>query len=194
MGRVYYITHPDVIVDPAVPVSAWPLSEAGLRAARALLRQPWLKQIGSVFSSPEGKAAQVAAMIAAQLALQVQFLVGLAEIDRSATGYLPPDQLAEVRARFFAQPHESASGWERLVDAQQRTLQAVEQAIQATAGESSLAIVGHRTVGTLLYCRLKGSLPDPNLAPPGLGFYFIFERQTRRVLQSWKAMDEVSLA
>ena len=79
------------------------------------------------------------------------------------------------------------------MDAQERTLQALEQALQTAPPHASVAIVGHGTVGTLLYCHLRACTPQPGEAPPGLGFYFVFDRQTRRVLQTWKAIDEVSI-
>ena len=42
----------------------------------------------------------------------------LHENDRSATGYLPPNQFEAMADRFFAEPQASVLGWERAVDAQ----------------------------------------------------------------------------
>lgn len=43
--RWIFITHPDVVIDPAVPVPRWPLSERGLERMRAGLRQPWVREV-----------------------------------------------------------------------------------------------------------------------------------------------------
>ena len=61
MPIVHFITHPEVAIDPAVPVPDWPLSERGLRRAANLLTRPWVCRVRAVFSSSERKAAQVAA-------------------------------------------------------------------------------------------------------------------------------------
>ena len=53
---VYFITHPEVVVDPKVPVPDWPLSERGLARMRKLLSQPWVPGVGAVYSSTEQKA------------------------------------------------------------------------------------------------------------------------------------------
>ena len=42
MAKLRFITHPEVQIDPAVPVSDWTLSPRGRERMRALLKQPWL--------------------------------------------------------------------------------------------------------------------------------------------------------
>jgi hypothetical protein len=43
MPTVFFITHPDVVIDPSVPVSDWPLNERGRARMHALTAQPWVK-------------------------------------------------------------------------------------------------------------------------------------------------------
>ena len=45
MKIVYFITHPEVMIDPKVPVPHWPLSERGLVRMRRLLQQPWVAKL-----------------------------------------------------------------------------------------------------------------------------------------------------
>jgi hypothetical protein len=40
--NVYFITHPNVLINRDVPVPHWPLSELGLERMRLCLRQPLL--------------------------------------------------------------------------------------------------------------------------------------------------------
>ena len=56
MPTVYFITHPDVVVDANVAVGRWPLSERGQARMRALLKLPWMRDLAHVFSSDEQKA------------------------------------------------------------------------------------------------------------------------------------------
>ena len=49
MKTVYCITHPEVVINPAVPVPQWSLSLQGLARMRVLLRQPWVPQITALY-------------------------------------------------------------------------------------------------------------------------------------------------
>ena len=84
MKLVYFITHPDVVIDPVVPVPEWPLSERGLERMRLLLRQTWITGITSIYCSTEQKAIDGAAVLAEHLSLQICQSVELGENDRSA--------------------------------------------------------------------------------------------------------------
>lgn len=42
MPLVYFITHPEVVIDPGVPVPQWPLSETGRRRMRSPVTKPWV--------------------------------------------------------------------------------------------------------------------------------------------------------
>src|SRR6202012_4016929 len=67
MATVFFITHPDVLIDPAVPVPDWPLSPRGVARMRAMLAQPWISGIVAVWTSTERKAGDGAAILAAHL-------------------------------------------------------------------------------------------------------------------------------
>ena len=70
MTDVYYISHPDVIKDPAVPVPRWPLSARGLERMTAMLARPWVHGLGAIYCSDEQKALDGAGILAAHLGLQ----------------------------------------------------------------------------------------------------------------------------
>ena len=53
MRTVYFITHPEVMVDANIPVPDWSLSERGLERMHLLLNQPWVSDITSIYSSTE---------------------------------------------------------------------------------------------------------------------------------------------
>jgi hypothetical protein len=57
---VYYITHPQIRIDPAVPVPDWGLSDLGRQRAEAMLWQPWIPHIARVIASAERKSDQPA--------------------------------------------------------------------------------------------------------------------------------------
>lgn len=115
MATVHFITHPEVVIDPAIPVPEWPLSAVGVRRVGLLLAQPWVKHIRAVFSSAERKAADTARMIADDLALTPVVIDGLGENDRSSTGYLPKAAFEALADAFFARPEESVRGCERAI-------------------------------------------------------------------------------
>lgn len=101
MRLVYFITHPDVVIDPEVPVPQWSLSEWGKERMKALLAKPWIQTIGSIYSSTEQKAMDGAKILAEYLTLEYEMVKELGEIDRSSTGYLPHDQHAAAASKFW---------------------------------------------------------------------------------------------
>ncbi len=184
-----YITHPDVIVDPDVPVTRWGLSDLGRRRARAMLDQPWVASIGRVVSSTETKALETADILAEFLGLEVETRPGIGENDRTATGFVPPAAFEALADAFFAEPHQSVRKWERAVDAQARIVAGLADLL-TPVGEHDVAVIGHGAVGTLWYCHLAGRPIDRRHDQRGQGHYFTVDLLGSRVLHSWRPIDD----
>ncbi len=181
MSLVHFITHPDVLIDPAVPVPDWPLSPRGRARMRAALAAPWVPGIRAIHCSTERKAVDGAQILAGHLGLGFTAHPDLGENDRSATGFLPREEFEATADLFFAHPEASIRGWERAVDAQARIVAAVDRLI-ATPGD--IAIVAHGGVGALLLCALLGEgISRVRGQPPTAagGFRFALDAATRRV-------------
>jgi len=130
---VFFITHPDVVIDSGVPVPDWPLNERGQARMRAMTAQPWARVVRRIFASSERKARDAAQILAEALGLGVYSVIAnLGENDRSATGFLAKDEFEATVDAFFAQPLQSIRGWEPAADAQIRIVGAVEQALSRT--------------------------------------------------------------
>ncbi|GLR50051.1 phosphoglycerate mutase family protein [Shinella yambaruensis] len=184
-----YITHPQVAIDPAVPVPDWGLSERGRERALLAASAGWARQIGRFVASTERKAIETAEILAAgRLAVETDHAMG--ENDRSATGYLPPDAFEAAADEFFAHPERSFRGWERAVDAQARIVAAVERALDGHDPEIPIAFVGHGGVGTLLKGYLKGTpIRRDGDQPGGGGNLFAFGLADRIVACDWTPME-----
>lgn len=168
MPTLLFISHPEVIVDPGKPVERWCLSPAGVDRMRAFSRSPVPASVRSIWCSTETKAIEAAGILAGALGLGISVSHDLGENDRSATGFLPPDEFESVADRFFAFPADSVRGWERAVDAQARIQKAVAR-IVGNHQEGDLAIVAHGAVGTLLFCALSGKPIDRSFDQPFQG-------------------------
>ncbi|HET7882877.1 MAG TPA: histidine phosphatase family protein [Acetobacteraceae bacterium] len=192
MPRVYFVTHPEVAVDPAVAVPDWPLSERGRQRATVLLTRRWIRQVGAVFSSTERKAAEVAAMLAGALGVAPVAFAELGENDRAATGYLPPVEFEAMADAFFARPYESVRGWERAIDAQVRIVGAVDRALGLVRADGDVAIVSHGGVGALLLGHLKQVPISRTEDQPGRGGgnVFCFDAATRRLIAGWRSIED----
>jgi broad specificity phosphatase PhoE len=69
MDRVFFITHPEVVVDPLVAVPQWRLSPRGVARVRRMLEQAWVAESGHIVSSTERKAVDTAELLAGHRAL-----------------------------------------------------------------------------------------------------------------------------
>jgi broad specificity phosphatase PhoE len=157
MSSVFFITHPDVVIKPGVPVPDWPLNERGRARMRAMAAAVWVKEVRSIFASSERKARDGAQILADGLGLSGYAVIDdLGENDRSATGYIPQREFEAMVDAFFAQPQISVRGWEPAADAQARIVCAIERIVSEASGNGDLAIVGHggnRDIALLSPCR-----------------------------------------
>ena len=186
---VRYLTHPQVQIDPAIPVPAWGLSATGRDRVQALIRAGWLAGTTKVISSAERKAIETGEPLAAALGADFEIRAAMHENDRAATGFLPPEEFERTADAFFARPNESIRGWERAADAQARIVREAESVLEA-APEGDLLLVGHGAVGTLLFCHYAG-LPISRLhdQPAGGGHYFTMTKADRKVSHAWRPME-----
>jgi broad specificity phosphatase PhoE len=181
----FFITHPDVVVEPDVPVSRWRLSDRGIARMRAFVASAVVENVREVWASTETKAIEAAGLLAARFGLGVNVHAGLGENDRTSTGFLPPEEFEAVADAFFASPHESVRGWETAAAAQTRIAETVGEIVSRSPGAGDLAIVAHGAVGTLLLCAMLNRPISRDLDQPFQGHFWSFDPQTRRVLQGW---------
>jgi len=186
-----YITHPQVRIDPDVPVPEWGLSEIGAARARAAAIHPWAYKLGLIVSSAERKAIETAEILAATSGAPVEIIEAMHENDRSATGFLAPPEFERAADWFFAHPHESFKGWERAIDAQARIVSNVDAVLARHDPKVPIAFVGHGGVGTLLKCHLEGKpIARQGDQPPGGGNLFCFDLAKRAVSCDWTPIED----
>jgi broad specificity phosphatase PhoE len=191
MSTVYFITHPDVVIDPSVPVPRWLLSERGRTRMTAGLEQQWASEVRAIYCSTEQKAIDGAAILSEALGVPYTAVPEFGENDRSATGYLPGPEFVAVVSEFFRQPEESVRGWERAIDAQSRIVAATMAVLRTSPLDGDVVIVAHGGVGTLLLCHLSG-LPisrDRDQPPTNGGNYFAFDLGTLRLIHGWRSIE-----
>jgi broad specificity phosphatase PhoE len=183
---IYYMSHPDVVVDPDVPVPAWPLSEQGLRRMAIAAKLSFVRRVGAIYSSDEKKALDGAHILGQASGLTPKIQPDLGENDRSSTGYLPQDQFLSHVHAFFAEPEKSVGGWESAVDAQARIVRAVKS-IQNLEGAKDIVIVAHGGVGALLLTSLLGRPISMNQEQPGSagGNWYSFDAEQWALKSGW---------
>ena len=192
MASILFLTHPEVVIDPAVPVPEWPLNATGRARAERFADLLAGHGVSAVYASTERKAMDGAAIVAERLGLPYATDEDLGENDRSATGYIAPPEFWEVVEQFFARPHESIRGWERAIDAQARIVRAVTRVAQGDGTAGDIVIVSHGGVGCLLTAHLQGvSIGQESRPPhPGGGCFLVLDRRTLAIRQDWRAVED----
>lgn len=191
-ATVFYISHPQVLIDPDTPVPQWGLSDVGRARCDAVRGASWLATIVAAYSSAETKATEtLGSLLPSDHPAERHVREAMHENDRSATGFVPPDAFEKLADAFFAKPDESVEGWETARDAQVRIVRETESAL-CEAASGSVLLVGHGGVGTLLLCHLLDK-PIARIRdqPGGGGNVFAFDRESRSVHHPWIAMEEV---
>jgi broad specificity phosphatase PhoE len=188
---IRYLTHPQVKIDPAIPVPSWGLSEVGRTRTEALANTKFFSETTQIISSGERKATETAEIIAGKLNVIVEVREAMHENGRSATGFLQSDEFETVANQFFAHSLVSIRGWERAIDAQLRIVREVELVL-ARNRPGDVLFVGHGAVGTLLFCHYSGLAIDrAHDQPAGGGHCFAFTKDGCRVLYPWRPMENL---
>ncbi|WP_349436930.1 histidine phosphatase family protein [Pararhizobium sp. A13] len=185
-----YVTHPQVRIDPDVPVPCWGLSELGTARSEMAARCGWARQLTRILSSDETKALETAVILARPVGIDIEVLEHAGENDRSATGFLAPDEFEKAADWFFANPDQSFHGWERAVDAQARIVSTVSSVLDRHDPSRPIAFVGHGGVGTLLKCHLAGlPIARSHDQPGGGGNLFAFALADRSLACDWRPFE-----
>lgn len=188
MPLIYFITHPEVNIDPVVPVNKWSLSDPGRERTKMMLTQPWIYDIQMIYSSEELKAHQMAEIVGSHLGLDVQTHSKLGEVDRSSTGFLEERELEKTVKEFFEEPDKSIAGWEMASLAQKRIVKCVAD-IMDTNPISNIAFISHGMVGGLLICDLKKVPIHRRYMQRALGSFFIYNSTEKEITQEWRPID-----
>lgn len=188
---VRYLTHPQVNIDPDIPVPEWSLSDVGAERVHNLCSSAALTKTTRIVSSAETKATEAAQILGTSLGITPELREKMHENDRTSTGFLESAAFEDMADQFFANPDVSVKGWESAADAQARIVGEV-QAVLASHKEGNLLLVGHGAVGTLLYCHFSGVPIDrKHDQTGGGGNFFTFEIATLKVLHGWRPMEEM---
>lgn len=192
MSTIFFLTHPEVVIDPAVPVPQWPLSPTGRRRMGLFADGLAGRQVTAVWSSDERKAMDGAEILAARLGVPHRVDAGLAENDRTSTGYVAPPEFWEIVEAFFDRPDESVRGWARARDEQARIVAAVTRLAREEPTAGDLVVVSHGGVGRLLTAHLRGVEIGLEDRPehPGGGCWLEIDRARLAITSGWRAVAD----
>jgi broad specificity phosphatase PhoE len=195
MALTLYITHPEVVIDPAVPTPRWGLNAIGRRRAEAFAARKILPEDTVFFASSEQKALDLAAILASPANGKIHPRSEFDENDRSSTGFLAGEAFEEAVVALFGQPEASYRGWERAIDAQARIVRAVQQVFEEVPATTPLVFCGHGCVGTLLKCHLADrpirlEEDQRRMAAPGGGNVLVIDRERWGLVADWMAMED----
>lgn len=140
----------------------WPLSEEGRAATLRLAGHlqsasilPHGRRFTMVVSSTEPKAKQTAAILAEQLELPHQTIIGLGEHARSTVPMMKTPEFVSAIANFFKRPNNLVLGEETARQALRRFEKSVDEAL-ASDPAGDVIVVSHGTVIALwleAYCQ-----------------------------------------
>ena len=192
MPRVHFLTHPNVEINPSIPVPDWPLSSLGRERLSGALDGPCFRNIAALHCSTERKAVDTAALVAHGLGLSFERHVDLGENDRSSTGYLPREEFEHTADEFFENPTQSVRGWTSAAMEQARIVKAVRRLVAEINPNDTILIVSHGAVGALLMADLLGAPISRAFDQPGDGGgnWFAFNGASWSLIHQWRDIEQ----
>lgn len=194
MAYALYVTHPQVVIDPDVPMPLWGLSSLGRERAERFANNELIRGARRIVTSPETKALELATILSGPSGTPVEIGENFAENDRRSTGFVSRERFEELFAALYASPTTSPDGWECANDTQERIVAAYEAALVGHDPAIPIIFTGHGTVGTLLKCHLGNrviarSEDQRVIADPGGGNVFVVRLRDRKLLSDWMPME-----
>ena len=190
MSYALYVTHPQVVQDPNVPVPRWGLSPKGRERAERFANHALIRRAIRIVTSPETRALELATILSEPSGTPVESGENFAENDRRSTGFVSKERFEELFAALYASPSTSPDGWESAYDTQERIVAAYDAALVGHDSASPIIFTGHGTVGTLLKCHLGSRaitrFEDQRvIGDPGGGNVFVVRLSDRKLLSDW---------
>jgi broad specificity phosphatase PhoE len=164
------------------PANQWELSDTGRGLAQKLAVRLNGFQPEVLISSVEPKAKQTAEIIAAKHDLELQFIEGLHEHDRSKVGYLHRDQFQAAVREFFEEPGKLIFGSETADACHARFQQAVYSILNQNL-DKTVVIVAHGTVISLFVSRLTGTSDWSLWNDLALPSFIVVDVQTAKLIE-----------
>jgi len=191
MPQIFFVTHPEVVFDPSIPVPKWPLSELGRQRMAKFAEALRPTGVAAVWSSRERKARDGADILAEVLGVSPQIDAALGENNRDSTGYIAPPEFWQVVEAFFANPTRSIRGWETAADAQTRIVGAVSRIASSAPKHGPIVIVSHGGVGRLLAAHLQRVKIGQEDRPvnPGGGSFLTIDSVSLSLSQCWRDIE-----
>ncbi len=185
MTKLIYITHPEVIINPAIAIDEWVLSPLGWDRVEKLLALKFWQEVEKVYTSSEPKAYMIGEKVSKKYGIELEKISDLREIDRSATGIISPlSDYMQVVQLSYENIKEMAKGWESISNVMLRNSNAVEM-LKTKYNGKTFVIIGHGCAGTTIKCHIKKVNPTFQEDPQKTGCYFIANLDTNEIIQDW---------
>ena len=151
------VRHSQPDIQPAIDPTLWRLTHEGRKRCYDLAHTLATLAPDAIFSSPEVKTVETAAILAEVLELPHAEIAELAEHDRTDVPFFSTQREFEDRiAQFFAQPELRVFGKESASEALARFAVGIERAAE---GAARPVVVTHGTVMSLYLAQITGQDP-----------------------------------
>ena len=202
MPTVFFITHPDVAIDPGVSVADWPLNKRSRARMHAITTRPWVRRVRHIFASSERKARDAAQILADGLGLGgYSVIANLAENDRKTTerrrASLPRTSSRGPSTRSLRSRNRASGAGSRPQMLRHELLSPSSRPCRKPLSErisplSGTAARGPCSIAASRGCRSIAAYDQP--ATNG-GNWFAFDRASRKLLRDgWQSIDAAEAA
>ncbi|MEK7572211.1 MAG: histidine phosphatase family protein [Patescibacteria group bacterium] len=143
---ITFIRHSKSLVNPAIPITTWGLSEEGVMLAKKLQSLEQIKSLDVIYASLQPKALETAILATKNMGIPIKTDNRLTETTSFTNRFVNLSQLQENTKKYFASKHVSINQGETAEEAFTRFNEALHEIVATDKERSNIGIVSHGNI------------------------------------------------
>lgn len=144
--NLIFIRHSQSLVNPAIPIASWGLSDEGVILAKKLAKLAVINSLDVIYSSLQPKALETAAFATEGMSIMIKKDDRLTESTSFTNKFVDLETLNENDRKYYADKNLSINGGETYTEALARFMTALEDITLVESESTNIGIVSHGNI------------------------------------------------
>ena len=194
LHNLLFLTHPQVAIDPAIPVPDWTLSQLGASRMERFAASPVLAGVTAIYSSGERKAVDTARILSERTGCPLVWWRRCTRTTARRPATCRPSSSRRWPTASSPSPKPVCSAGSGQSTRRLGSSRCIHGILERDTTPGDIVIAAHGGVGALLLAHLLGKPISRRFDQPGSGGgnFFTWRRAALELLREWQSIDVAS--